>query len=173
MGAKSITTWSWFKVLTNEEGLKCLVKAKDDPKGLLACKSKVTEEQTNNVTPSEEDLETVEKLLGVAFGFLFEDWEISVNKDLVKCWEKFKRDDNQMPACMARTITTWSWFKVLTNEEGLKCLLKAKGDPEGSLACKSKAANDKAMAANAGAASVSSNLFLGASLAALLLARAG
>ena len=108
----------------------------------------------------------MEKLLGVAFGPLFEDWEISVNKDLVKCWEKFKRDDNQMPACMAKTITTWSWFKVLTNEEGLKCMLKAKGDPKGSLACKSKAAN-------AGAASVSSNLFLGASLATLLLARAG
>ena len=85
----------------------------------------------------------MQKLVGVAFMPLSEDLEILMKKDLVKCWEKFKRDGNQMPACMAKTITTWSWFKVLTNEEGLKCLVKAKDDPKGLLACKSKATEEQ------------------------------
>ena len=100
----------------------------------------------------QEDLETgvgsniwlAQEVIQKAFiRYPIKDWEVSVNKEIVKCWEEFKRDEDRMQGCVAKSITTWSWFKVLTNEEGLKCLVKAKDDPKGLLACKSKATEEQ------------------------------
>ena len=101
-----------------------------------------------------------------------------------ECWweHKMHLDKEKVLACLAETIKTWN--RVLMDEEGLKCVFAAQDNTEQLLACKAKhngakvnevKANEvKASEVKAnGAGAVTVNFFLGVSLAALLLVRAG
>jgi len=101
-----------------------------------------------------------------------------------ECWweHNMHLDKEKVLACLAETIKTWN--RVLMDEEGLKCVFAAQDNTEQLLACKAKhngakvnevKANEvKASEVKAnGAGAVTVNFFLGVSLAALLLVRAG
>ena len=92
----------------------------------------------------------------------------SLSRDeALDCWSEGKDDEAKMHACLAKTISTW--LAVFRSEDGLNCLLAAKDSPGKIRACKANGAT----AVAAGATAVNTIFLLGASLATLLLVRAG